>query len=82
MSTPNWKAEMMDAASGSTNMPITIHDRLEVGNFTVDEVCRLKCLSRVSFYSDVRAGLVEIRKLGRKTVVPGPSVRKYLGLST
>jgi hypothetical protein len=82
MSTRNWKAEMMDAASGITNMPITIHDRLEVGNFTVDEVCRLKCLSRVSFYADVRAGLVEIRKLGRKTVVPGPSVRKYLGLST
>jgi hypothetical protein len=77
---------MMDVAGGMTDASpkssITIHDRLEAGNFTVDEVLVLKRRSRSGFYADVKAGLVEIHKQGRNTVVPGPSVRKYVGLST
>jgi hypothetical protein len=78
---------MTDLASGMTDVitgpkpSITIHDRLEAGNFSVDEVLVLKRRSRSGFYADVKAGLVEIRKQGRNTVIPGPSVRKYLGLS-
>jgi len=48
---------------------ITIQDRLECGNLTVDEVCLLKNRSRAAFYNDVKAGLVEIQKQGRKTIV-------------
>ena len=79
---------MVDVSNGMTGAAIspkpsiTIHDRLEAGNFTVDEVCVLKRRSRSGFYADVKAGFVEIRKQGRNTVIPGPSVRKYLGFST
>jgi hypothetical protein len=58
--------------------PITIQDRLEVGNFTIDEVCRLKKRSRSGFYADLKAGLVEIRKQGRLSVVPGPVAKRYI----
>lgn len=57
---------------------LTIQDRLEVGNLTVDEVCALKKRSRSGFYEDVKAGLVEIRKQGRSSVVPGPIARRYI----
>jgi hypothetical protein len=57
---------------------ITLRDRLEVGNLSVDEVCFLKRRSRSGFYQDVKAGLVEIRKQGRNTVVPGPIARRYI----
>jgi hypothetical protein len=62
----------------STNAGISIHDRLEVGNLTVDEVCFLKKRSRSGFYADLRAGLVQIRKQGRISVVPGPIARRYI----
>jgi hypothetical protein len=58
--------------------PVTIQDRLEVGNLTIDEVCRLKKRSRSGFYADLKAGLVEIRKQGRLSVVPGPVAKRYI----
>ena len=46
---------------------ISIQDRLEVGNLTVDEVCALKQRSRTrSFSPDLKAGLVQICKQGRE----------------
>jgi hypothetical protein len=57
---------------------ITIQDRLEFGNLTIDEVCALKKRSRSGFYADRKAGLVEIRKQGRLSVVPGPIARRYI----
>jgi hypothetical protein len=56
---------------------ITIQDRLEHGNLTVDEVCALATRSKTGFYADLKAGLVSIRKIGRKTVIPGPVARRY-----
>jgi hypothetical protein len=58
--------------------PVTIQDRLEVGNLTIDEVCKLKKRSRSGFYADLKAGLVEIRKQGRLSVVPGPIAKRYI----
>ena len=66
------------ALSSST---ITIQDRLEVGNLTIDEVCDLKQRSRSGFYADLKAGLVEIRKQGRNSVVPGPVAKRYIAAS-
>jgi hypothetical protein len=57
---------------------ITIQDRLEVGNLTVDEVCALKQRSRSGFYADLKAGLVRITKQGRYSRVPGPVARRYI----
>jgi hypothetical protein len=48
---------------------ITIQDRLEHGNLTVDEVCALATRSKTGFYADLKAGLVSIRKIGRKAVI-------------
>jgi hypothetical protein len=36
-------------AAKSKQLLITIHDRLEAGNFTIDEVCALKQRSRTGF---------------------------------
>jgi hypothetical protein len=62
----------------SAQATVTIRDRLEVGNLSVDEVCALKQRSRSGFYADVRAGLVEIREQGRKSVIPGPAAKRYI----
>jgi hypothetical protein len=66
----------MLSANGSR---ISIQDRLEFGNLTIDEVCDLKKRSRSGFYADLKAGLVQIRKQGRISVVPGPVARRYIG---
>jgi hypothetical protein len=57
---------------------LTLEERFAHGNFTVDEVCELKHRSHSGFYSDRKAGLVEIQKVGRKTIVRGPIARKYI----
>jgi hypothetical protein len=62
-----------------TSSTISIQDRLAVGNLTIDEVCQLKPRSRSGFYADLKAGLVQIRKQGRNSVVPGPVARRYIG---
>ena len=66
----------MSAESASST--ISIQDRLEVGNLTIDEVCALKQRSRSGFYADLKAGLVQIRKQGRNSIVPGPVARRYI----
>jgi len=48
------------------------------GNLTIDEVCQLKPRSRSGFYADVKAGLVQIRKQGRNSIVSGPVARRYI----
>lgn len=57
---------------------ITIQDRLENGNMTIDEVCELKNRSKTGFYADLKSGLVTNRKIGRKSIVPGPVARRYI----
>jgi hypothetical protein len=57
---------------------VTILERLDAGNLTVDEVCALANRSRTGFYADLKAGLVTIRKIGRKTVIPGPIAKRYI----
>ncbi len=57
---------------------VTLQDRLEHGNLTIDEVRALKSRSKTGFYADVKAGLVEICKCGRKSTVPGPIAKRYI----
>ena len=68
-----------DATALTSKKPlVTIKDRLEAGNLSVDEVCVLADRSRTGFYADVKAGLVSIRKVGRRSVVPGPIAKRYI----
>jgi hypothetical protein len=56
----------------------SLEDRFRHGNFEVHETCDLKNCSRSKFYQDRKAGLVEIKKIGSKSVVPGPIAKKYI----
>ena len=57
---------------------ITIQDRLENGNLSIHEVCELANRSKTGFYADLKAGLVTIRKIGRKSIVPGHVAKRYI----
>jgi hypothetical protein len=58
---------------------LSIHERFEAGgNFLVDEVCQLNKRGKTGFYEDLKAGLVTIQKIGRKTVITGPVAKSYI----
>jgi len=57
---------------------ISLADRLEHGNLTVEETRRLKNRSHSGFYEDVKRGLVAIEKIGRKSLVRGPIAQAYI----
>lgn len=57
---------------------LSLADRLAHGNLTIDEVCELKPRSKAGFYVDLQNGLVSIRKVGRRSVVPGDVARRYI----
>jgi hypothetical protein len=69
---------MLNVIAQKTQPLVTILERLDAGNLTVDEVCALANRSRTGFYADLKAGLVTIRKIGRKTVIPGPIAKRYI----
>jgi len=56
----------------------TLQDRLEYGNLTIDEVCELAQRSKTAFYEDVKAGLITIRKAGRRSNIFGPDAKRYI----
>jgi hypothetical protein len=57
---------------------ISLADRLAFGNSTVEETRTLKNRSHSGFYEDLSEGLVAVRKIGRKTIVPGPIAAAYI----
>ena len=61
---------------------VTIQDRLEFGFVTVDELCALARRSKTGFYADVKAGLVEIVKVGRSSRIRGPIAKAYINRLT
>jgi hypothetical protein len=65
-------------ATSKPETGVTIADKLAHGNLTIEEVCALRPRSRAGFYEDVAAGLVAIKKIGRRTVIPGPIARAYI----
>ena len=62
----------------SKDAEISLADRLAFGNLTVGETRTLKNRSHSGFYADLKRGLVAVRKIGRKTVVPGPIAKAYI----
>ena len=69
---------MLTSIAQKSHPIISIHDRLENGNLTIDEVCALANRSKTGFYADLKAGLVTIRKIGRKSIVSGPVAQRYI----
>jgi hypothetical protein len=61
-----------------THPLVTIQDRLAAGNLSVNEVCALADRSRTGFYADLKAGLVSIRKIARRTIIHGPVAVAYI----
>jgi hypothetical protein len=59
-------------------MEISLADRLEYGNLTIRETCLLADTCRSKFYEDLKERRVAIRKLGAKSVVPGPIAKRYI----
>lgn len=59
-------------------LSIPVEVRLEAGNLTIDEVCALANSGKTGFYADLKAGLVTVRKIGRKSVVYGPIAKRYI----
>jgi Helix-turn-helix domain len=54
-------------------------DRANERAFWVDEACeRLGFGSRSTFYAEVRAGRLEVRKIGARTVVLQSEITRYL----
>lgn len=65
-------------AERKERLSIPVEVRLKAGNLTIEEVCALAMRSKTGFYEDLKAGLVAVRKIGRKSVVPGPVARAYI----
>ena len=76
-SSPAHPSALIQVPARSKRPPLTLEDRLEHGNLTVAETCALRNCSKTSFYADLKAGLVAIRKIGRKSVVSGPVAKRY-----
>jgi hypothetical protein len=69
---------MQKIATPKAQPLVTVLERLEAGNLSIDEVCALANRSKTGFYADLKAGLVTIRKVGRKSIVPGPVAKRYI----
>jgi hypothetical protein len=65
-------------AERKEKLVIPVEVRLNSGNLTIEEVCALATRSKTGFYEDLKAGLVAVRKIGRKSVVPGPIAAAYI----
>lgn len=46
--------------------------------FEVNEFCRLHSIGRTTFYEEVKARRLEVRKIGSKTVVLADDARRWL----
>ncbi|HKN28979.1 MAG TPA: hypothetical protein VJY34_14260 [Roseiarcus sp.] len=64
--------------SGRAPAGFSLAERLEYGNFSVAEACLLKNRCKCGFYLDVKAGLVALEKIGKKSVIRGPVLQRYL----
>ncbi len=71
-----WEKAECPLAKKNPALPIEV--RLNAGNLTIEEVCALASRSKTGFYADLKAGLVAVRKIGRKSVVPGEIAKAYI----
>jgi excisionase family DNA binding protein len=58
--------------------PLTIAERLEVGNFTLPEAAQLCACGISSLHKAVREGRLEFVKMGGCTRIRGPELSRYM----
>jgi hypothetical protein len=64
--------------SHTSELSITLADRLDHGFVTIKELCALKLCGTTQVYADIKAGALPIEKHGRSTRVRGPVAREYV----
>jgi len=46
---------------------------------SVAEFCRICSIGRSTFYLEVKAGRISIRKVGKRTLIPASEAERWLG---
>lgn len=59
-------------------MKTSKNDRLEPVAYSIAEACRMSSLGRTNLYRFINEGKLEVRKLGRRTLVPAASLRRLI----
>ena len=52
--------------------------KTEVIAVSVDEACNAISAGRTTFYSEVAAGNIKVKKIGRRTIVEMAELRRYI----
>ena len=47
--------------------------------YTIDEALVEIGIGRTKLYAEIKAGRIEVRKIGRKSIILGAEIRRYLG---
>ena len=55
-----------------------MHNSHEPLAYSVADACRVSTLCKSSIYNHIRAGRLEHRKLGRRTLIPAASLRALI----
>ena len=51
---------------------------VEKAAYSINEFCASHNIGRTQAYQEINAGRLEIAKIGKRTIVPVPSARKWL----
>ena len=60
------------------------HDRCSVDNietplaYTIDEAVKITSISRSKLYIEIKSGRLQIRKVGRRTIIPPQFLQEWL----
>ena len=46
--------------------------------YSINEACRVSSLSRTRLYQLIAAGRLDVRKIGRRTIIPASSLRALI----
>lgn len=54
-----------------TNSPASLDNRIDTasGAMSVDEFCRWACIGKTKAYAEVKAGRLQLRKIGAKSII-------------
>lgn len=58
--------------------PATIGDAMSGGAMSIDQFCQYGCIGKTKAYGEVKAGRLELRKIGSKTVVLRSEAERWL----
>ncbi|GGD61014.1 helix-turn-helix domain-containing protein [Erythrobacter arachoides] len=54
------------------------HAALEPLAYSINEACRVSSLGRTQLYSLIKQRRLEVRKIGRRTLIPASSLRNLI----